>query len=60
MKLLIENWRKYVNEVEDFDDFATTQDQIQQSLDYFYLTFLKLKYFLRIFIFWKNCLVKLI
>ena len=36
MKLLIENWRKYVNEVEDFDDFATTQDEIQQSLDYFY------------------------
>ena len=31
MKLLIENWRKYVNEVEDIDDFATTQDQIQQS-----------------------------
>ena len=36
MKLLLENWRKYVNEVEDFDDFATTQDEIQQSLDYFY------------------------
>ena len=36
MKLLIENWRKYVNEVEDFDDFATTQDEIQKSLDYFY------------------------
>ena len=36
MKLLFENWREYVNEVEDFDDFATTQDEIQKSLDYFY------------------------
>ena len=32
----MENWRKYINEVEDFDDFATTQDEIQRSLDYFY------------------------
>ena len=36
MKLLLENWRKFVNEVEDFNDFATTQDEIQKSLDYFY------------------------
>ena len=36
MKVLFENWRKFMNEVEDYDDFATTQDKIQQDLDYFY------------------------
>jgi len=32
----MENWRKYVNEVERFPDIATAQDEIQKSLDYFY------------------------
>ena len=36
MKLLLENWRKYLDEVERFPDIATGQDEIQQSLDYFY------------------------
>ena len=36
MKLLFENWRQYLDEVEDFDDFATSQEEIQKSLDYFY------------------------
>ena len=36
MKLLLENWRKYIDEVERFPDIATSQDEIQQSLDYFY------------------------
>ncbi len=36
MKLLMENWRKYIDEVERFPDIATGQDEIQQSLDYFY------------------------
>ena len=36
MKLLLENWRQYLDEVEAFDTIATTQDEIQQSLDYFY------------------------
>ena len=36
MKLLFENWREYIDEVERFPDIATSQDEIQQSLDYFY------------------------
>ena len=36
MKLLLENWREYIDEVERFPDIATGQDEIQQSLDYFY------------------------
>ena len=36
MKLLLENWRQYLDEVERFPDIATSQDKIQQSLDYFY------------------------
>ena len=36
MKLLLENWREYIGEVERFPDIATSQDKIQQSLDYFY------------------------
>ena len=36
MKLLLENWRKYLDEVEAFDAITTSQDEIQQSLDYFY------------------------
>ena len=36
MKLLLENWREYLDEVERFPDIATSQDEIQQSLDYFY------------------------
>jgi hypothetical protein len=36
MKLLLENWRQYIDEVERFPDIATSQDEIQQSLDYFY------------------------
>ena len=33
MKLLLENWREYIREVERFPDIATSQDKIQQSLD---------------------------
>lgn len=36
MKLLLENWREYLDEVERHPDIATTQDEIQKSLDYFY------------------------
>jgi len=36
MKLLFENWRKYLEEVEAFDTIATTQEEIEQSLEYFY------------------------
>ena len=36
MKLLLENWRQYLDEVERFPDIDTSQDKIQQSLDYFY------------------------
>ena len=36
MKLLLENWREYLDEVEDFDTIATSQDEIEQSLEYFY------------------------
>ena len=36
MKLLLENWREYIKEVEAFDDIATTPEQIQQSIDWFY------------------------
>ena len=36
MKLLMENWREYIKEVEAFDDIATTPEQIQQSIDWFY------------------------
>ena len=36
MKLLLEYWREYIGEVERFPDIATSQDKIQQSLDYFY------------------------
>ena len=36
MKLLLENWRQYLDEVEAFDDIATTPEEIQQSIDYFY------------------------
>ena len=36
MKLLIENWRRFIDEVEDFDTIATSQEEIQKSLDYFY------------------------
>ena len=36
MKLLLENWREYLEEVERFPDIATSQEDIQQSLDYFY------------------------
>ena len=36
MKLLFENWRKYLKEVERFPDIATSQEDIQKSLDYFY------------------------
>ena len=36
MKLLFENWRQYLKEVEDFDAITTSQDEIQQSLEYFY------------------------
>ena len=36
MKHLLENWRQYMDEVERFPDIATSQDEIQKSLDYFY------------------------
>ena len=36
MKLLFENWRQYIDEVERHPDIATSQDEIQKSLDYFY------------------------
>jgi len=36
MKLLFENWREYLDEVEDVDTIATSQDDIAQSLEYFY------------------------
>ena len=36
VKLLFENWRQYIDEVERHPDIATTQDEIQKSLDYFY------------------------
>ena len=36
MKLLLENWRQYLDEVEDFPDITNDQGEIQQSLDYFY------------------------
>jgi hypothetical protein len=36
VKLLLENWREYIDEVERHPDIATTQDEIQKSLDYFY------------------------
>ena len=36
VKLLFENWREYIDEVERHPDIATTQDEIQKSLDYFY------------------------
>ena len=36
MKLLLERWREYIEEVERFPDIATSQDDIQKSLDYFY------------------------
>ena len=36
MKILLERWREYIEEVERFPDIATSQDDIQKSLDYFY------------------------
>ena len=36
MKLLFENWRNYLDEVEDFDAATTSQEEIQKSLDFFY------------------------
>ena len=36
VKLLFENWRQYIDEVERHPDIATTQDEIQKNLDYFY------------------------
>jgi len=36
MKLLLENWRGYLEEVEAFDTIATTQEEVEQSLEYFY------------------------
>ena len=32
MKLLFENWRQYLDEVEDFDDFADTPEKIDKNL----------------------------
>ena len=36
MKLIMENWRRFVNEVEDFPDITNNQTEIQKSLNYFY------------------------
>lgn len=36
MKLMLESWRRYLDEVEALDAITTSQDEIQQSLDYFY------------------------
>lgn len=36
MKLIIENWRRYLGEVEDFPDITDDQSEIQKSLNYFY------------------------
>ena len=36
MKLLFENWRQYLDEVEAFDDIANTPEKVQQSIDFFY------------------------
>jgi hypothetical protein len=36
MKLLLENWREYLEGVETHPDIATSQEEIQTSLDYFY------------------------
>ena len=36
MKLLMENWREYLEGVETHPDIATSQEDIQTSLDYFY------------------------
>ena len=36
MKLLLENWREYLEGVETHPEIATSQEEIQTSLDYFY------------------------
>ena len=36
MELILENWRNYIEECEDFPDITSDQGEIQQSLDYFY------------------------
>jgi hypothetical protein len=36
MKQLLENWKRFVDEVETFDTIATSQEEIQKQLDYFY------------------------
>ena len=36
MKLILENWKRFIDEVEAFDTIATSQEEIQKSLDYFY------------------------
>ena len=36
MKLLLENWRQYLDEVGDFDDFADTPEKIDKNLQYYY------------------------
>ncbi len=36
MKQLLENWKRFIDEVEAFDTIATSQEEIQKSLDYFY------------------------
>ena len=36
MKPILESWRHYLDEVEAMDAITTSQDEVQQSLDYFY------------------------
>ena len=36
MKLLMESWKKYLDEIESFDTITTSQDEIKKSLEYFY------------------------
>lgn len=36
MKTLMEQWKSYLDEVEDFPDIASSQEEIQKSLNYYY------------------------
>jgi len=36
MRQLLENWKRFIDEVEAFDDFADTAEKIDQNLQYYY------------------------
>ena len=36
MKLLMEQWKNYLDEIESFDTITKSQDDIKKSLEYFY------------------------